>query len=767
MPEVPPKAIVFPTQWPKITCFLRRPADATDRDTRVIVYTTLDDESTDIGTLAADLGVAIAPLLDGLAGHSVAFSSRIPPRPKEPEHTGLNVPRSMHLPIEVVIYGNETSLSPVGYLLAQRNSLPMAPLDYDRTTKYVNPRPTSLTTRSLPSSGQVQTVTKTAEEIRDEVEKVFESFGNHDNLPTAEPCPEIITPMYPHQLQALFWIRVHEAEEDYSSPEFNTSIWRETSSQVGVKVYRNVITNQESSKKPPNPRGSVLADDMGLGKTICTIAAIVSTIKAAAKFAEQGLSSTSSTRNVRATLVIAPLSTVSNWEEQLNDHVQPNVVNYYVYHGSTRNGSHCNISNFDIVITTYQTLAFEYSRSQKAQKTDDNGNNDQSPLHKFKFFRVVLDEAHIVRESNTMQSRAVCALSAQRRLCLTGTPLQNRLDDMFALVKFLRVAPFQEKQIWNYFISAPIKSGDRFAISRLQLLVKSVFLRRSKYQKIDGKPIVDLPEKAEYIRYLTLQKPGENEMYQRTLQASHTIVDRATSSGPSTKLYINILQAILRLRQICTHAALVGQGGAAWKQQEELLLAGQRQEDAIDVDAVEPKEPLTQEQAQGMWELMKDGGDGRCLGCNTDLDDSFSTDEGVKQIGFFTPCGHLLCDKCAAQYTQALGNLIRENSVSCPLCQQDIIPHLFELKKGDKDAPRKRHTFTLEKDGDISPSTKLDALFTDLTDDAVNDDGTLKQRCVINKLNSDNNDNSVVFSQVLLVMLKTILNPISGLNCLI
>lgn len=96
-----------------------------------------------------------------------------------------------------------------------------------------------------------------------------------------------------------------------------------------------------------------------------------------------------------------------------------------------------------------------------------------SILHKLRWFRVVLDEAHIIKDTNTGQSKAVCALSAERKWGLTGTPIQNKLDDIYSLVNFLNIEPFCSKIAWTNYITKAMRmktpNGGNIGIARLQV----------------------------------------------------------------------------------------------------------------------------------------------------------------------------------------------------------------------------------------------------------------------------------------------------------
>jgi SNF2-related domain len=142
---------------------------------------------------------------------------------------------------------------------------------------------------------------------------------------------------------------------------------------------------------------------MGLGKTISCLAHICATLDHAALFAdEQDLSSplnkhgnpteiVSPRKCTKATLIIAPLSTVSNWEEQLQTHVAPRTLTTYVYHGANREGNLEKLSAFDCIITTFSTLSQDFMRLKRnLASTDSMSRLAASPLHHLKFFRIIL-----------------------------------------------------------------------------------------------------------------------------------------------------------------------------------------------------------------------------------------------------------------------------------------------------------------------------------------------------------------------------------------
>src|SRR5579859_628088 len=142
---------------------------------------------------------------------------------------------------------------------------------------------------------------------------------------------------------------------------------------------------------------------MGLGKTISCLAHLCATLDDAKAFAESGdlscrvgkdghpTETVIPLKTTRTTLIVAPLSTVSNWEEQLATHVRPGVLTTYIYHGQNRQGKIDRLADYDVIITTYQTLSQDFIRMKKnIDDVDNQGRLAASPLHHLKLFRVIL-----------------------------------------------------------------------------------------------------------------------------------------------------------------------------------------------------------------------------------------------------------------------------------------------------------------------------------------------------------------------------------------
>ncbi|KAJ1798824.1 hypothetical protein LPJ59_002252 [Coemansia sp. RSA 2399] len=303
-------------------------------------------------------------------------------------------------------------------------------------------------------------------------------------------------------------------------------------------------------------------------------------------------------RYAGGTLIICPLSTMSNWEDQVRLHVEPGRLSIYPYHGQSRHKNPKSLCRYDVVLTTYNVIQNEYRKETRQFAYDDqahpfitasrvfDGSSEEedsnrvytvpdnpyvSPLQAVHWHRVVLDEAHTIKERRTLASLATCALSADRRWCLTGTPIQNRLDDLYSLLRFLHVVPLSNWKVWLTYIGAPFhenfnstgESGtaegpeENIGASRVQRLMQSICLRRMK-QQVDVKTnqtMIELPPKFEVIRWLELDQ-GEKRLYKMAEDMARESFSSMANDGTVLSNYMGILKIILRLRQLCTHPGL-------------------------------------------------------------------------------------------------------------------------------------------------------------------------------------------------------------------
>jgi len=210
---------------------------------------------------------------------------------------------------------------------------------------------------------------------------------NLSKMPMAKQPDVLRATLLPYQLQGLAWLAAKEKPEHPApgSPD-STQLWKRNARGN----YINIATNFVTPSPPGLLSGGILGDDMGLGKTLQMISLIM-------------------TGGEGSTLIVAPVSVMSNWEQQIRHHVLPeHAPKILIYHGASRQTSVKALQEFGVVITSYGTMASEA-----------NGGT----LSKIDWRRVVLDEGHTIRNAKTKASQAACQLNAQSRWVLTGTPM--------------------------------------------------------------------------------------------------------------------------------------------------------------------------------------------------------------------------------------------------------------------------------------------------------------------------------------------------------
>lgn len=342
----------------------------------------------------------------------------------------------------------------------------------------------------------------------------------------------------------------------------------------GVKWMRGREVG--SHKKGKVTKGGILADDMGLGKTLQSISLIVS--NPMPKPEDEGWLKHYD-QVTKATLVVAPLALIRQWEAEIKDRVaKSHELKVCVHHGPQRTKDAKVLSKYDVVITTYQILVSEHGNSNP-----DPSKGPQAGCFGIHWFRVILDEAHSIKNRNAKATKACCALRAEYRWCLTGTPMQNNLDELQSLVHFLRISPYDDLAEWRAKIDGPMKSGKgHITIQRLHSLLRCFMNRRTKdilkeegalvaggkkaldaaaaKAKEEGRDAADLPEPAfkvtqrKVVTVETQFSEAEREFYDALEERADKSLEKMMKG--SNMNYANALVLLLRLRQACNHPRL-------------------------------------------------------------------------------------------------------------------------------------------------------------------------------------------------------------------
>lgn len=323
----------------------------------------------------------------------------------------------------------------------------------------------------------------------------------------------------------------------------------------------------------------------------------------------------------------------------------------------------------------------------------------------------------IIKEHTTIQARAACDLSASRRTALSGTPLQNSLNDLFSLVRFLRLEPFTDRSVWTQHIGALAKSGDPLGVSRLQLIMRHLALRRTKTSvDKDGKPILALPPNNQSLVHLSFD-PAEHAFYNSHHSRYRHDFKKLIDTDSVMKNYCSILQELLRLRQICVHMALVRDSEDAAQGDDDL---------AKNI----AEHGISKPRAIQLLGLLRDAGGVQCCECGHELlplNPSVAgdaTDDGPDQVDrkpakktrklvksatasaacsdddgavppaetnlVMTRCQHLFCRECfrLRVYGKWPDHVLPEERAVCTVCKAEIVPALDAVEIGARELER-------------------------------------------------------------------------------
>jgi SNF2 family DNA or RNA helicase len=270
--------------------------------------------------------------------------------------------------------------------------------------------------------------------------------------------------------------------------------------------------------------GGVLADDMGLGKTIQTISLLLAVKAADAK--------TEGAAPFKA-LIVAPTSVVTNWMREI-DKFAPS-LKHVVWHGGDRKERTDELDDADVVITSYALLR-----------------RDEELLSKQKLRYAILDEAQNIKNPLSATARAAKRLRADRRLALSGTPIENRLSEIWSIFDFVSPGLLGPLDKFEERYSRPIDAGDQKAAQRLRATIHPFILRRTK-----GEVAKDLPEKIESDQFCELT--GEQgALYGAVLKEVRAQVMGEVERQGVAKSHIQILAGLTRLRQAACDPRLLG-----------------------------------------------------------------------------------------------------------------------------------------------------------------------------------------------------------------
>ncbi|KZT20664.1 hypothetical protein NEOLEDRAFT_1227175 [Neolentinus lepideus HHB14362 ss-1] len=425
--------------------------------------------------------------------------------------------------------------------------------------------------------------------------------------------------------------------------------------------------------------GGMLADEMGMGKTIQMIALMVS-------------------NQHRPNLVVAPTVAIIQWKNEIEKHTDGMKV--LVWHGSNRESSVAELEKHDVVLTTYSVLESSFRKQESGFKRKGQIIKEKSPVHAIKWHRIILDEAHNIKERATNTAKATFELQSTYKWCLSGTPLQNRVGELYSLIRFLGGDPFayyfckrcdckslhwkfsnkrhcddcghtpmHHTCFWNNEVLSPIQKNGMVgpgavAFKKLRVLLDRLMLRRTKVERADD---LGLPPRTVVVRrdYFS---PEEKELYLSLFSDAKRAFNTYVDSGTVLNNYSNIFSLLTRMRQMACHPDLV----------------------------------LRSKNNQGKF-LAEDVGEAPvCRLCHD-----------VAEDAIHSKCRHLFDRECIRQYLDTVVGITPE----CPVCH---VPLTVDL---DAPAYEPEENTTVVRQGILGrldldkwrSSTKIEALIEELT----------------------------------------------------
>ncbi|KAI9849547.1 MAG: DNA helicase rad5 [Thelocarpon superellum] len=602
---------------------------------------------------------------------------------------------------------------------------------------------------------------------QDQLDTLYKKAQSFDfATPAAEPADTFAMHLRLYQKQALHWMMSKEKDEKSEQEVSMHPLWEEYAwprrDVDGHEVpqvkdqetfYVNPYSGELSLEFPVQEQhclGGILADEMGLGKTIEMLSLVHShQSEVARELSKAPLTSVNNLPRLPrdssavegapcTTLVVAPMSLLAQWHSEAEHASKAGSMRAVVYYGNEKTANLqtlCCEANAaaapDLVITSYGVVLSEFNQVT----ANGGGRGSHGGLFSLNFFRVILDEAHHIKNRQSKTAKACYEIAAQHRWVLTGTPIVNRLEDLFSLVHFLKVEPWSNFSFWKTFITVPFESKEFIrALDVVQTVLEPLVLRRTKDMKTpDGEALVPLPPKDVVIEEVELSK-AEREVYDHIFTRAKRTFAANVEAGTLLKSYSTLFAQILRLRQSCCHPVLT---------RNQTLVA--EEEDAADAADL----------ANGLADAMD----------LQELIERFTADEGEQDANRFG--AHVLkqiqseshheCPICAEEpmIEQTVAGCWHS---ACKKCLLDYIEH--QKDKGElprcfncREPINQRDVFEVMKHDEPSSPSDLDPAQAQphTTLRRVNANGSAKITSLISHLKAERRANkarkSVVFSQ--------------------
>ncbi|KAJ5090486.1 hypothetical protein N7532_009170 [Penicillium argentinense] len=514
------------------------------------------------------------------------------------------------LTVEINVYGPQEVAEKVGNILGKAQNFLQLPRYGLEGKKYRNPQILPIGCFADDSNFNSQDIFDSEEENQvpeeespasqdDELLDVQGILLQHVLTTNISVDRRIQTSLLTHQKEAVDFIARRENGEMPPSKACGDIMTQTRTSHCN---YQHIL-NGEKRPRPEHARGGIVADEMGLGKSLVILSIVAGSLGKAREFAaaEADVFQQQKRANSQATLILAPSTLlIDNWVNEIRKHAYTGSLTFHKHIGLERHSERDLLCKRDIVFTTYATLATEFCRGE-------------SILSKVNWFRIVLDEAHYIRNRATKQFQAVTSLSSQHRWCLTGTPIQNDIEDLGALIAFLKVPVLDRASTFRKLISHPINSGARNRFKNLQTLLHAVCIRRTR-------ELIGIPDPDPQVKKLSMSQ-SERVQYRDLLQDCKMKIDMAVSGKRKGKLNSTVLESLLALRLFCNNGKMASKM-------------------PVDLDEV--------------FSLLQQSGEDFCVYCDRKVHgiSSRNDEAGIDEATMLPDCGHLVCQGCLAEHLQ-------------------------------------------------------------------------------------------------------------------
>ncbi|KAL8824558.1 MAG: hypothetical protein Q9191_004973 [Dirinaria sp. TL-2023a] len=484
------------------------------------------------------------------ADYARSLELRSSNQPSKRRQNNATDPTKPSLELSIILYGRPALFEAVGQFAARCNMYLQHPNHCDRNVLYMNPHclssPKEIRIMTHDLDADLAGFANQNTQFPANPIDLFTDTNHQEELAeSGTPCA-LRTALYKHQKQALTFMM--DRETGWSFDGRHRDIWREEKDSQGRAIYVNTITGHKQLRSPAEFRGGLLIDAPGLGKSLSIIALIATDMQEPGEPNEKLDTATK-------TLLIVPKSckspnqqchvqvlsrkkVIQTWKDELQKHLKPSsAITYGVYYGKGRARILENLQDYKLVITTYAVVRKDWKSSKV--KSEPKAPN----IYTFRWRRISV--AHIIREPSRSFAQSVCALMAHRRWCVSGTPIQNRLMDLYSLFKFLQCTPFSDLSVFNKYVTEQWKSqSDPRCVARLKNLVGCLSLRRPK-TTIKLHPRIDDTVELHFNDH-------ERQDYQRIKSSTLSRLNDAENRVDGAAFF-SALRRVNQLRLLCNH----------------------------------------------------------------------------------------------------------------------------------------------------------------------------------------------------------------------